>query len=76
MLYGTGHAPSQASIIQSISPDQAERRDKRTAKVIYQAQALRRAFGRQAAHAFLKAKRIPAELSMRVLSLPDRQLRR
>lgn len=76
MLYETSNAPSQASITQSISPDQAERRDKRTAKVIYQAQALRRAFGRQAAYTFLKAKRIPAELSMRMLSLPDGKLRR
>lgn len=52
------------------------RRDKRTAKIIYQAQALRRAFGRRAAHTFLIAKRVPAELSLHVLSRPDQQLRR
>lgn len=55
---------------------QAGRRDKRTAKVIYQAQALRRAFGRHAAHTFLLAKRVPAALSARVLAVPDHQLRR
>ena len=55
---------------------QAGRRDKRTAKVIYQAQALRRAFGRRAAHTFLLAKRVPASLCERVLAVPDHQLRR
>jgi hypothetical protein len=55
---------------------QAGRRDKRTAKVIYQAQALRRAFGRHAALTFLLAKRIPSALSARVLAVPDHQLRR
>lgn len=54
----------------------AGRSDKRTARVIYQAQALRRAFGRSAARTFLLAKRIPASLSARVLSMPDQQLRR
>lgn len=54
----------------------AGRRDQRTARLVYQAQALRRAFGRSAAYTFLLAKRVPAALSRRVLSLPDRQLRR
>ena len=55
---------------------QAGRRDKRTAKLIYQAQALRRAFGRHAAQTFLLAKRVPMALCRRVLAVPDHQLRR
>ena len=54
----------------------AGRRDRATAKVIYQAQSLRRAFGRRAARTFLLAKRVPSTLALRVLSLPDDQLRR
>ncbi|MFL6708114.1 MAG: hypothetical protein ACJ8HI_07900 [Massilia sp.] len=65
-----------ADAVRGMHASQAGRTDKRTAKVIYQAQALRRAFGRSAAHTFLIAKRVPADLSRRVLALPDQQLRR
>lgn len=54
----------------------AGRVDRATAKIIYQAQALRRAFGRRAASTFLLAKRVPRSLALHVLSLPDDQLRR
>lgn len=65
-----------ADAVRGIQASQAGRKDKHTAKVIYQAQALRRAFGRPAAHTFLIAKRVPGELARRILSLPDQQLRR
>jgi hypothetical protein len=54
----------------------AGRSDRRTARVVYQAQALRRAFGRSAALTFMLAKRVPAELTRRILNMPDHQLRR
>jgi hypothetical protein len=44
--------------------------------VVYQAQVLRRALGRRAAYTFMIAKRVPTALVLRVLSLPDQQLRR
>ncbi|WP_426189923.1 hypothetical protein [Massilia sp. DWR3-1-1] len=57
-------------------PARAHRQDHATAKIIYQAQTLRRAFGRRAAHAFLIARRVPAALALRVLGASDQQLRR
>lgn len=54
----------------------AGRQDRATARAIYQAQALRRAFGRRAAHAFLVARRLPAALVLRVINTTDQQLRR
>jgi len=52
------------------------RHDRATAKIIYQSQALRRAFGRKVAAAFLLAKRVPTPLSIRILSTADHHLRR
>ena len=52
------------------------RHDRTTAKIIYQSQALRRAFGRKVAATFLLAKRVPANLSLRILSTADHHLRR
>jgi hypothetical protein len=77
MRDGTPH--SAAPVPQSVRgahASQAGRSDQRTAKIVYQAQALRRAFGRSAAQTFMIAKRIPTELTRRILSLPDHQLRR
>lgn len=54
----------------------AGRHDRATARAIYQAQALRRAFGRRAAHVFMIARRLPAALVQRVLNSVDQQLRR
>lgn len=54
----------------------AERQDLGTARVIYQAQSLRRAFGRRAALTFMKAKGVPAALMLRVMATSDQQLRR
>jgi hypothetical protein len=54
----------------------AARHDYATAKIIYQAQTLRRAFGRRAAHTFLIARRVPPALVLRVLAASDQQLRR
>lgn len=54
----------------------AGRQDRATARVIYQAQALRRAFGRRVAHTFLVARRLPAALVTRVLDTTDQHLRR
>ncbi len=54
----------------------AGRRDRATARAVYQAQALRRAFGRPAAHVFMIVRRLPAALVLRVLNSADRQLRR
>ncbi len=74
---GTGtQLLQQAAVNPCLFAGQPGRRDKRSAKVVYQAQALRRAFGRRAAYTFMVAKRLPNELVLRVLSLPDQQLRR
>lgn len=56
--------------------DRPPRRDRNTAKVVYQAQMLRRALGRRAAYTFMIAKRVPSALIVRILSCPDHQLRR
>lgn len=56
--------------------DRAERRDWHTAKVIYQALALRRRFGTRMAYIFLTTRRVPSKLGMRVLTSKDNQLRR
>jgi hypothetical protein len=56
--------------------DRPPRRDRTTAKVVYQAQMLRRALGRRAAYTFMIAKRVPSALIVRILSCPDHQLRR
>ena len=69
-------ALQHATAAASSNDTRAGRKDRATAKVIYQAQSLRRAFGRRAARTFLLAKRVPSTLALRVLSLPDDQLRR
>lgn len=53
-----------------------QRRDSRTAKTIYQAQVLQRAFGRPACAIFLALARVPPALAARVLRAPQDQLRR
>ena len=74
---GTSNAALlQAAIAPAILDPRAPRRDRATAKVVYQAQVLRRALGRRAAYTFMIAKRVPTALVLRVLSLPDQQLRR
>lgn len=74
---GTGNQVlQQAAINPCLFAGQPGRHDKRSAKVIYQSQALRRAFGRRAAHTFMIAKRLPTALVLRVLNTPDQQLRR
>ncbi|MDB5963399.1 MAG: hypothetical protein JWP59_4693 [Massilia sp.] len=59
-----------------VADDRPPRRDRATAKVVYQAQMLRRALGRRAAYTFMIAKRVPSALIVRILSSPDQQLRR
>ena len=56
--------------------DHAERQDCRTARLIYQAQALRRRFGSHVALIFLTTMQVPSKIRMRVLNLTDKQLRR
>lgn len=74
---GTSSAALQQAAVPAINQVvRAGRADRTTARIIYQAQALRRAFGRRAARTFLLAKRVPRALALRVLSLPDEQLRR
>lgn len=73
---GTITTPARLAQPPRVHTIHAGRSDKRTARVVYQAQALRRAFGRSAAMTFMLAKRIPTELTRRILNMPDHQLRR
>ncbi len=54
----------------------ARRRDARTARVVYHALALRRAFGRRVARLFLLGRKLPPTVVERVLSEDEDALRR
>lgn len=69
-------ALTQSNIDQDLLASRAQRSDHATAKLIYQAQILRRGIGRRAAYTFMIARLVPAELAIRVLSLPDCEIRR
>ena len=54
----------------------SRRRDVRTARIVYRALALRRAFGRRAARLFLLGRKLPPTVVERVLSENEDALRR
>lgn len=54
----------------------SRRRDVRSARIVYRALALRRAFGRRAARLFLFGRKLPPTVIERVLSEDEDALRR